>query len=122
MTEDEAKTKWCPFARGSLCREESLGDTTVGVVIGGTGYNRGLVVSDDGKTLGLTTPASCFCIASACMAWRWIPGGDTRRKIDAIKEHREQHNSSLLDAKNAVEATWRPAGDTGYCGLAGAPR
>lgn len=44
MTEDEAKTKWCPFTR-------------VGFADHGGTNNR-----HDG---GLN------CIASACMAWRW---------------------------------------------------
>lgn len=44
MTEDEAKTKWCPFSR--------VGDDTL------TANNR-------------PSSASYDCIASACMAWRW---------------------------------------------------
>lgn len=45
MTEDEAKTKWCPFARDS----ETAG-------------NRSQAAPDK-----IHFP----CIASACMAWRW---------------------------------------------------
>lgn len=49
MTEEEAKTKWCPFARQ---------DTRGGVTsYGGEGSS--------------TYPVKCMCIASACMAWRW---------------------------------------------------
>lgn len=44
MTEDEAKTKWCPFTR-------------VGEQASGAAENR-----PDG---------SYNCIASGCMAWRW---------------------------------------------------
>ena len=73
-TEEEAKTKWCPFAR-----------LTDGAVRGGT-YNR-------------TGPAADLnCIASACMAWRWIePAKDQNR--------------------------WQPVvlPKYGYCGLAGTP-
>ena len=48
MTEDEAKTKWCPFTR---C---------------GEGINR----TSDGSVFfkgSVATP----CIGSVCMAWRW---------------------------------------------------
>lgn len=44
LTEDEAKTKWCPFVRLSE--------------MGGT-FNR------------ISPAANLKCIASACMAWRW---------------------------------------------------
>lgn len=49
MTEDEAKTKWCPFVR--LARP------------GQTAFNR---TTDDSELL----PAA-MCVASDCMAWRW---------------------------------------------------
>ena len=48
MTEDEARTKWCPHAR-----------------IEGDGRNMEIVN-------GHTVPA-VFCIGSACMAWRTVP-------------------------------------------------
>lgn len=53
MTEDEAKTKWCPFAR------KALWDPQIGTVNGSA--NRQYY--DDGPTTS--------CLASACMAWRW---------------------------------------------------
>jgi hypothetical protein len=47
MTEDEAKTKWCPFAMAP-----------------GASFalNRGPEGVANGR---------CMCLASACMAWRW---------------------------------------------------
>uniref|UniRef100_A0A6M3LSV1 Uncharacterized protein n=1 Tax=viral metagenome TaxID=1070528 RepID=A0A6M3LSV1_9ZZZZ len=55
MTEDEAKTKWCPQAR----------------VLSDVGsYNAEYVA-------GRVQPAAS-CIASACMAWRWT----TKHSID----------------------------------------
>jgi hypothetical protein len=50
MTEDEAKTKWCPHVRGLAASV-------------GAAANRTL---DGGRH------RSADCIASACMAWRWI--------------------------------------------------
>lgn len=54
MTEDEAKTKWCPFAR-------------VTDVISSGGGNRW-----DGGGNPYGAPIGYLCIGSACMAWRWI--------------------------------------------------
>ena len=52
MTEEEAKTKWCPHVRAMA----TFGDQFAGT------YNRS--IHDD-----LPNPA---CIASDCMMWRWI--------------------------------------------------
>lgn len=53
LTEEEARTKWCPEAR---------------VAIDAQGYSAANRFGDDGKSyLGSQT----FCIGSACMAWRW---------------------------------------------------
>lgn len=60
-TEQEAKTKWCPFAR-------------VGVGQEGVGINRR---NYDKPTV---TEQYC-CIASACMAWRWQPQGSIDRPM-----------------------------------------
>jgi hypothetical protein len=48
MTEEEAKTKWCPFVRA-------------GSALGGYLSNR---IEGNGVP-------STLCIGSACMAWRW---------------------------------------------------
>ena len=52
MTEQEAKTKWCPFAQVTDRREVAS-------------YNR-LPMKD----FEMPTPKSARCIGSACMAWR----------------------------------------------------
>lgn len=64
MTEDEAKTKWCPFTR--LLTHVSAQDGQGRYYEGGYSYNRS---PDDGEGY---TPPSTFCIASACMAWREV--------------------------------------------------
>lgn len=56
LTEEEAKTKWCPFVRMVDLRESD--DT----------FNR------------VGPPAALNCIASACMAWRWVMSPGERRR------------------------------------------
>ena len=56
MTEDEAKQKWCPFARVSAVQENSVTPS----------FNRAAT-----KEADTMTPAASKCIGSACMAWRW---------------------------------------------------
>ena len=58
MTEDEAKTKWCPFVRYQPARKFSFGRIKAAI-------NRWL--DDDDKQLN---PEPCHCIGSECMAWR----------------------------------------------------
>ena len=49
MTERQARSKWCPHARQSTNEFPT--------------YNR----SEGGKAID-----SCNCVASDCMAWRWV--------------------------------------------------
>lgn len=53
MTEDEAKTKWCPWARVPLLMVHSLA------------ANRDIPVNGNPHI-----PTAALCIASGCMAWR----------------------------------------------------
>jgi hypothetical protein len=56
MTEEEAKTKWCPFARTRMVDSED---------------------SPSGNRTDMGDPdLGAFCIGSACMAWRWANGSD----------------------------------------------
>lgn len=61
MTEEEAKTKWCPFARVGVrwmdSQAASLADLTAVAV------NRGENAAEQAR-----------CLGSACMAWRWTSG------------------------------------------------
>lgn len=55
MTQDEAKTKWCPFANARVIRwDKSQTDVNIAVWVGPK-----------------TNELSNQCIASNCMAWRW---------------------------------------------------
>jgi hypothetical protein len=59
MTEDEAKTKWCPHKRVAIIKHDWSEITT--------GHNQ---IELDGDP-GLTKDAMHYrCIGSACMAWR----------------------------------------------------
>jgi len=53
MTEEEAKTKWCPYAR--------LGSSTSGL----GGFNRFISPAREADFDGTR------CVGSACMAFRW---------------------------------------------------
>ena len=71
MTEGEAKTKWCPFARTVGAIQTT--DHEFDVVLGSPVYNR--VNAGPGFQHPVFTHAS-HCIGSACMAWRRLPEGE----------------------------------------------
>lgn len=89
MTEEEAKGKWCPFARYAM-REEPAANRWK--------QSEG---ADEPHALN---PVPCRCIGSACMAWRWSAGAtfDAKRGffVQDLGEHGVGHAR-------------------GYCGLAG---
>lgn len=60
MTEEEAKTKWCPMARTRLSD--------------GIGGNRMDEATASGDPIGSVPLYGTFCIGSACMAWRISSG------------------------------------------------
>jgi hypothetical protein len=112
MTEDEAKTKWCPFARvaspSAITPKGSLVEQWIGVA----GANRGalsdrVVVHTDGDA---SNPASARCIGSACMAWRKVPGAS---------KFKDARTGQLSDRDLTGHGTWVYEG---FCGLAGAPQ
>lgn len=91
ITEEEAKTKWCPAARCT----GTIDDIPVG-----------------GNRVGDPWIHSRFveqtkCIGSGCMAWRWCE----EHNIDAM-EHYEA-------CAPGIPGT--PPKPVGYCGLAGKP-
>ncbi len=92
LTEEDAKTKWCPFSRTMVWRN-SLGGSSA------TAVNRW--ADEDGPAL----PTACICLGSGCMAWRWKR--EFVFKADGVQVH-------LVD--EVVEPPIH-----GYCGLAGRP-
>jgi hypothetical protein len=101
MTEDEAKTKWCPFARVAA-RANSEGH--------GTSGNRW---PDQDDATG-TSDACYRCIGPACMAWR----------AQTIVEWRDKKSGALVTPGTIIlrdSAEERTVAVGGFCGLAGNP-
>ena len=115
LTEEQAKTKWCPKAAQS-----TPGDSS---------WNR----YEDGRQ-----PHNCNCIASACMAWRSVKAVNIRRPaaiegfndLEWIKEFRSLSGCTLREAKEEHDsllsgqepARWSALNqDRGYCGAFGTP-
>lgn len=102
MTEDEAKTRWCPFVRFHV----------------------------EGKAPTFTaTPnreqRGTRCIGAACMAWRVVTGmGKTRVHPSVLDKHWLGWNvtDATPDERGFVEITPPPQASVGFCGLAGAPQ
>lgn len=92
MTEDEAKTKWCPFARQAALLSRETGECATA--------NR-----DGGNHYGVD---NVNCIGAACMAWRV-----TREQF------RDATTGALSDRNLSGNGQWVK---DGYCGLAGAPQ
>lgn len=93
MTEDEAKTKWCPFIRITPETE-----------------NRHAVTNRELRALEPTGPVVTSCIGSACMAWR-----STGEAM-----FRNAATGTLTDRDLTGHGEWvRPSG---FCGLAGVPQ
>jgi len=59
MTEEEARGKWCPFARGEVAHLKNW-----------EGVKQALFI---GNRMNDNVPASTLCIGSDCMAWRKRP-------------------------------------------------
>lgn len=68
MTEDEAKTRWCPFIRIAPATESHHAVT-----------NR----EDRALDIG---PVTTNCIGSSCMAWRWLAEQPIRNGVVARTE------------------------------------
>jgi hypothetical protein len=104
VTEQEAKTKWCPAARA-----DQQGHTA----------NRDPFGRPDG---------ACLCIGSACMAWRWDDADSldkpTRVHPNVLKDHWKGWTvtDATPDEKGYVEISPPPPKlPHGHCGLAGKP-
>lgn len=89
VTEEAAKTKWCPFARVTEIDDRQTSKPDSGSLIGPhtPSYNRQYVQDFDlkqelqpgGRHARFNViPTTTLCLASECMAWRWVREPDQR--------------------------------------------
>lgn len=105
-TEDEARKKWCPFARVVECDLE--GEVLEPIAVG----NRSTVN---------TAHPKARCMASACMAWRW---SDEPREVGTDQQCDECGGQGVLgsdECPHCVSGYLIEGVLVGYCGLAGEP-
>jgi hypothetical protein len=115
VTEDEAKMKWCPFARlvaGSISLDGSSTHQSQ------PAYNR--VVDQDKWAF----PKGGACIGSACMAWGTLPDQHQYRDLPNGQtpdgEGWEQDGEGFSEGETSWARLITNRG--GYCGLAGTPQ
>lgn len=102
-TEDEAKAKWCPFARGSELERHDDRQAH-----GRHDVPTNHVVVRPLSRLPISVPEPLRCIASQCMAWRWYPAP------------RQDTVTIVLHVDGSATSDQMPA-THGGCGLAGKP-
>ena len=115
MTEEEAKTKWCPFARSRIFASETIGNRP----FPGTG-------PED------LPHAECLCFGSMCAAWRQSTGefvNDGEADLPIPKGETNPPFSNCPEGFRVAHygaASYKAVKDSrvvahGFCGLAGTP-
>lgn len=99
MTEEEAKTKWCPFVRF-----------------------HGTPSDDCIPNRSEQLPNITRCLGSGCMAWRWSEAKRTAAFLEAVQAHMQTQGKPNFNT--AVQAIYAESGGKferaeGFCGLAG---
>lgn len=108
LTEEEAKTKWCPYSRVIVAKTSTGTQATVDRLQ--AACNR----IDNGPATWAAPDASC-CIGRACMAWRWFDGvSDDGTTIHRAPTHMRRREPEPKEGRPMSERT-------GYCGLVGKP-
>jgi hypothetical protein len=102
LTEEEAKTKWCPEVRwpdeqGTWNRMESM-------IKRWFGWSGKYPYPDE----------ACNCIASECMMWR-----QEHVRYELSKKFSEMSDEELVEG--ATKPSKMEFGNRGYCGLGGKP-
>ncbi len=119
MTEEEAKTKWCPFSRSIAVLGSADGD--VMPVAGAYPHNR---IHPPREKEPIWHDTAHACVASECMAWRWHEAKRTEAFVAAVQVHMKRQTRPNYQA--AMQEVFAERGDTfqrseGFCGLAGQP-
>lgn len=124
VTEEEAKTKWCPMYRVAT----SGGDPSCTFEMDNR-QRDGIPPPAGSSKDAPWTPGPKFnpwvtCVGSGCMAWRWedplfeyaltCPGPDWEE--DAVDGY-----TITLKTYQGLKKRWRRRALTGFCGLAGRP-
>jgi hypothetical protein len=118
MTEDEAKTKWCPKFQVAT----SGGDVSSTFETDNRPREWIRDSGQEGPAAYVPTNkfnASCCCIGSACMAWRWSISPEESAAPDEYR-----HVSATINwgdgRSDEIKRGRREA--SGFCGLAGSAR
>lgn len=105
MTEEEAKTKWCPQVRYGAFQEPAA--------------NRWKQSAPEDQPHALN-PVPCRCIGSDCMAWRWGPRADQPIKVCKAGDTAPlAEEGGIWIRKREGSNEWGLFIRTGRCGLAG---
>lgn len=109
MTEEEAKTKWCPFARVIA--------GTIETPLTQAAFNRVSVGSAQHMTLHASK-----CLGADCMAWRWGTS-ELGVTLDSVPYVSGSSAPGLDWSYDLEHRVWvqRERIAHGYCGLAGQP-
>ena len=106
MTEEEAKTKWCPMARVDLSDGQESKD----------GYPVTFAMAGVNRLDGNLPIKGSLCLASGCMMWRWNEQVAKLKYPQDAKDTAGRWDQSIIKTyPNEYELAER----TGYCGLAG---
>ena len=89
LTEEQARTKWCPAARFGEVFGPDQG-TAAALAYNRSGVNKEMVI-----------PRTCRCIASECMMWQWA----------------NDENGEPLYNKKSLGGGHFDNAPMGYCGL-----
>lgn len=108
LTEEEARKKWCPFARTGATmvdcgRADSHSEVIQGIIGASVNRDVGSYDKDGNETVQIS--GRHRCIASECMAWRWRRSG-----FEGVTYHPDGSKTYIWPG---------PAPTYGYCGLAG---
>lgn len=103
-TEGEAKLCWCPFSRVMRMVDPNAG--SIGP------FNR----AEFETTKEPCLPIASYCIASACMAWRWH---DIEASNHPAQSFRVPDDENVRGQKTPHSVGHKLMPRRGYCGLAG---